>query len=54
MFGLEPLELPDERVELRVGYLGVAEDVIALFVVAYEAAEFVDAFGRRHRSRERT
>jgi hypothetical protein len=46
-----------ERVELGVGYFGVAGDVIALFVIPDEAAKFVNASGRidrAHRSRDRT
>jgi hypothetical protein len=45
---LEPLELAHQRVELGVGDLRIAQDVVALFVVADLTAELVDAFGRSH------
>jgi hypothetical protein len=34
MLGLEPLQLMEQTVELLVGDLGVAINVVALFVVA--------------------
>ena len=37
-----------------VSDLGGVVNVVALFVVPDEAAKFFDAFGRIHRSRERT
>ena len=42
--GFEALELLHERVEFCVGYLGIVEDVVALFVIANEPAEFVNPF----------
>jgi hypothetical protein len=57
MLGFEALELPHEPVELGVGYFRVVEDVIALFMVPNEAAEFVNTAGRvdrAHRSRDST
>jgi hypothetical protein len=48
VLGLEPLELVHQRVELGVGELGIVQDVVALFVVADLAAEFVDPFCRIH------
>ena len=43
MLRLEPLELAHQRVELGVGDLRRVEDVVALFVMANQAAELVDA-----------
>jgi hypothetical protein len=54
VLGLEPFELLHQGIEFGVGDLRLAQDVIALFVIANEPAKFLDAFGRTHRSRERT
>src|SRR5439155_23565088 len=48
--GFETLELVHERVEFGVGYFWIVEDVVALFVVANEPAEFGDTVGGCHRS----
>jgi hypothetical protein len=50
MLAFEALQLFHERVEFDVGYLGVAENVVALFVVPNEPAEFSDAFSGIHSS----
>ncbi len=57
MLGLETFQLVEQAVELFVGDVGVAVDVVALFVVADQVAELVDAPGRiplGHRSRDST
>jgi hypothetical protein len=48
MFAFEALKLPEELVELGVGYLGVAVSVVALFVMTDLRAEVCDAGGRVH------
>ena len=63
MFGLEPLELVQQPIELLVGDLRGVVDVVALFVVADLAARSCCDCGRRdpattvrpvYRSREST
>jgi hypothetical protein len=48
ILALEGLELAHQRVELGVGDLGIAQDVIAFFVMANLASQFVDSFGGIH------
>ncbi len=54
--GFELLELVQQLVELRVGYLWCVEDVVAVFVVPDGLAELLDTFEgvQFHRSREST
>ncbi len=57
ILGLETFQLVEQAVELFVGNLGVAVNVVAFFVVADQVAELFDALGRiplGHRSREST
>src|SRR4030095_12483021 len=49
VFRLQSLELQHERVEFRVGYFRIVEDVVALFVIANQTPELGDTFSCIHR-----
>ena len=53
MLGLEPLQFLQERIELGVGYFGVVQDVVALFVVPDLLTQLAQAFFRGEGRHER-